>query len=279
MGRTSRRKWEGEIKKLEAALANSSRNTIPSYLRAIGIVGLFSGAGLALVNVFFWLGVTITYVGLALLALDIWVQNWAVKRRCLVSIIPAALFVLLSMWIAPSDLSITILPHPGDFKEGELIGQIPWKSEWYSELRVTIANPTNSDYDELHGKITNDLGTAKWSLVSSPPGCFLREDVTAPIEVRASGKDKSGRPSERLAEKLFTTYPIHLYCDKLRGGDSVQAVFALLPGVLQLGKADISKPESLFGPKKLPSWAAIEGEYKVHLRPHRFSKQEEFFKQ
>jgi hypothetical protein len=277
MGQASRRKWEARLQRMQVLLQEKTISVQPpiKVIRAAWITTLLGG-GLAVITAFFWFGVSLTYLGAVILAIDCLCEKWSWKWKSVSMLLPAMIIVFVSIWAwGSAPLQIQMIRHYGNYKDGELIHGIPWH-EKYSELQFVFTNTTDQDYEDFDMFVNTDLFIAKTGWISQPPTCVLRLPEPHVIEVRAKGMDKSGKPLEELFERGATTGPYLLHCDKLLKHDSIQFIFALVSGFnKERGKEPIKTLEGLFAPKKLPSWASVQGTYKSLFRPFSISEKKQ----
>jgi hypothetical protein len=295
MGKDSKIKEERRLTRQIAKAIEELRtkeSNLSKYLR--GAAGLLVSTAVAMVTVgsvgpaFFWVAVVLFYVGFACFAYDIWLERWRLLWKGLwwACLFIFAVFIAWVVVLPTEPLAVNLTPHYGNFKEGETVGGIQWEKN-FSELRISFSNPSEQSYDDLDMVILTDLFIAQHGLIDAPPNCSLRlhQSPTA-LGARLKGKDNDGRPTEQLMSSLGDSGPYLLHCDKLLPRDTAQVIFALVglknEDVMDwmkskqkehLKEADINKPWSIFGPKKLPEWAAVNGRYKVFLRPYAITKQ------
>lgn len=276
MGEASRRKWEARLERLRLSLQEKTETMHPvKYLRVTGIASLLLGGGLAVIFAFFWTGVGFIYLGAIILAADIYSQPWNWKWKLAVMLMPILIVLLVSIWISESaPLNIQMIRHYGNYKEDEVIGGITWKDQ-YSELLVLFSNLSSDDYHDFDAFIVTDLGVAGTGWIEGAPTCVMRIPGPHVTEVRVKGKDAAGNPTEQLMSRLALTGPYHLHCDKLLRHDTIQIVFALVNIGQPPEKPDVTKPESLLGPKKLATWSFVHGTYISLFRPFSFSERKE----
>ncbi|MEP6936038.1 MAG: hypothetical protein ABI988_19205 [Nitrospirota bacterium] len=249
-----------------------------AYLRSIGAIAFLFGAGGMIQSTYYWWAVAAVYTGLLILVIDLWIErNLTLPWKIIFSVMLLGVGIGGSiLYVFPSaPLEIQMIRHRGDFKEGEIIGGIPWTSN-YSELRVSFSNGSEEPYTDVDMLINNDLFVAQAGWVSNPANCSLnlKKEV---LDMRLKGKDKNGKSVEQLFLPFASDYPYHMHCDKLFPHEPVQIVFAVVSGEIQnLNEADIKKPASLFGHKKLPGSAVVKGSYKTQIiRPHIVFKREQ----
>jgi hypothetical protein len=248
-----------------------------TYLRSIGGVAFLFGVGGIILSTYYWFAVATVYIGLVIIFIDLWIErNLPVPWKVGFSITLWALGICGSiLYIFPSaPLEIQMIRHRGDFPEGETIGGISWTHN-YSELRVSFLNQSEQSYDDVNMLIRTDLPVAKTGFITNPSNCALNLQSNVP-ELRIKTYDKkTGDRAEYPLFDLSNKAPYQLHCDKLLPHLPVQIVFALVSGKIQnLDKADITKPESIYGDKKLPEFAAVKGGYKVQIRPYTVFKRE-----
>lgn len=229
-----------------------------------------------ILSTYFWTAVGFCYFSLLILVADLWFEPFSrlVKAALLLILISFGVFGSIVFVFPSAPLDIQMIRHRGDFKDGEIIGGIPWTSN-YSELRVSFINQSEQTYDDVNMLIRSDLLVAKTGWITNPSNCSinLQSDL---LDWRLSSTDKkTGKHVEYPLLDLASKGSYQMHCDKLLPHLPVQIVFALLSGKIQnLDEADITKPESLFGHKKLPEWAKVNGSYKMQIRPYTVSKRE-----
>ena len=142
---------------------------------------------------FFWAG-----VGLCILAWLFFIVDWFRVSRGMPNItkffgtlVPNILLILV-IWIAirPAPLEISFDAPNMDYSEGSDLHGIKWISQ-YSELRITLANRTDNEYDNVDVFISTNISIAQIVTVGDHINCVNAPNLR--YDMVAFGTDASGK--------------------------------------------------------------------------------------
>lgn len=264
-----------------APTASPKRRIPPlvNWMRGLGAAGLAIGCGSLLMSANFWIGAVLTYLGFAAVVVDIWLEPRLINRRkwqafsfLLVLAAVAAFSGFIVFVDAP--LNIAALVTDGEYKTGSSINGIVFRPE-FTELRLSISNPSRNPYEDLRLLIKPKEGIAAISQVDGPTASFQ-----SPVSARVMMMDKSGNTRVMSGYKLLLTnagYEMH--CDRLSPGTSINIAIALAePKQKQNGPNyalwNIPEATDVFAsrPKDVRP-IDVTGEYKAVFRTRSLAKQ------
>jgi hypothetical protein len=140
---------------------------------------------------------------------------------------------------------------PGDYPDGEMVGGIKWRSAHFTDLRFTVANSSDDDYDDLSIIFFPDVRPAAIGQVSDLPGVtFINNNKIA--EGHSSGIGPDGKPFQQEM-KLSLSSP-EVVCSKLRPREVLQVVMAIVNA--PVNAPDL--PDAYYGPKITPTKMRVE---------------------
>jgi hypothetical protein len=202
---------------------------IIAYIRSTGFVSLLiGGASMMQQPEYYWLAVSLVYIGLTALALDAFFEKWRKVWMRWLAITAVILIILAFSWIwvfveAPIDVVAMAInaEYPPDYS----VGGIKWRPE-FTELNVEVHNPTSRSYYDLDLLVrtnmpivaitqTSDLSDV---LIESFHGPSLRQ-----ILVSGSTGSKKANPLVLVA----TDAGYKVYCGKLPGHKTLKLVVAI----------------------------------------------------
>ena len=252
-------------------------------------------------------GVLIVYVGFLFLLYEVCVEPWLLKRPLPIQVFLIAVVLLLcdvfSIGIVGAQAPISFQSYAmrkGDYPPGTAIAGIAWDSH-LTDLRVTLTNPTDDDYENLDVAVQPDKWTYKAGLLSSPE-CDLLQMGGDTVSVVRSGKGgATSFTSIRVGTgfdfqdnvgdvfiQLATELGYRVRCTKLPAHFTVQIVLAVVsvdpellkkvgpagkkfgPGEWGLGYAELHGPKSEFDVldvRPSPSVVQLSGKYIRKLKP------------
>jgi hypothetical protein len=288
-------------------LSDTTPSSSPSTFWIPRVLGLSVFAGLSLMRYYYSWGVLIVYVGILFLLYEVCVEPWLLKRPLPIQVCLIAVVLLLcdvfSIGIVGAQAPINFQSYAmrkGDYSPGTTIAGIAWDSH-LTDLRVTLTNPTNDDYENLDVAVQPDKWTYKAGLLNSP-GCDLLQMGGDTVSIVRSAKggatsitsirvgtgfdfqDNVGDVFIPLATKLG----YRVRCTKLSAHFTVQIVFAVVsvypellketgavgkkldPGNWGMGYAELHGAKSEFDVldvRPSPSVVQLSGEYIRKLKP------------
>jgi len=137
-------------------------------LRIGGSTLLFGGLGMIRPQ-FFPLAVFFVYLGLAVLALDLYVESGLLtvfKIFGWVVISATAIWFSIAVVFVPAPVSIFTLTTPFNYPENKGPANIDWRP-YYAELDVLISNPTDGNYDDINVLVRPDAPVAAVAQLSN----------------------------------------------------------------------------------------------------------------
>lgn len=274
-------------------MANTSRlpkkrdKSLPlgRYLESIGgsltVAGFFTTFPAKL----YWVGVGLFFGGMLFVALGVLWEDWKLGWRLLVCLFWSALTVLVAVAVVfvPAPLSIAANSGWGAYADKSDVYGISWE-RGMSELRVTLLNQTDNNYDDLDFNMVPDVETRKVVQVTSVPNVTLMVGG----DTGASGEIISD--SHLLVNGVEQPQPTYssrdgfrLLCSRFPKHSKMELIVALVNPVQIPGSSSPNKvtsvlrsgdPEDFAGPKKVATKMSIRGDYFVMNHPHKIDIRE-----
>jgi hypothetical protein len=179
------------------------------------------------------------------------------------------LVALISAWVIWFSVTVTLArPNleyrawtiPGDYPEGQVIGGIEWRSAHFTDLRFTVVNLSDDDYDNLSIQFMPDIKPAAIGQVSELPGVtFINHNSIS--EAHSSGIGPDGKPFDQELKPSLTSPEV--ICSKLGPGEVLQVVMAIVNA--PINAPDL--PDGLYGPKITPQKMMIKIKLKKGQQP------------
>lgn len=260
--------------------------------------------GLGVIGMSFWLAVAVVYLGIAVLILEVcrapellhrsqWIQITALGA-CFAGLAVFTIVVVLAP--APVQIQAYAMRTTG-YVGGTDIAGIQW-SDKFTELRVSITNTGEHDYDGFDFLIQPDEWTHKAAILPPALGCNL---LPAPGDDLFFGRMMRDGPGASVTatrvgegidvhDSLGTAYEIlasnggyRLRCSSLPRRATVRVVFAMvtvpahlhftdpLPngglGVRLSHYRNVKSPVDLLGPRPFPRTVVAGGSYRSNAKP------------
>jgi hypothetical protein len=219
-----------------------------AWLRAfVGPLIVLGGWGV--ISPSYYIGVLAIYVGLAISLFEIVYDPLINKKPLPVLVSALAVVLFLTDWFTiglvgarPSLNFYSYAMRKGNHSDGTNVNGIIWDSH-FTELRVTITNPTGDDYGGLDLAIRPDRFTHEAAILNGPAGCDLsRFSGGSTINVAAV---KASGPTTVTATKVGEAVDVHdtksdeystvasdtgyrLRCSTFPANYTLQVVFALV---------------------------------------------------
>jgi len=296
MGKGSKRKKKGG-KAPEVSISATSEIQMPSPSITPSVPGGLSWGrvlfgpgfvvgGLGLMQLFYWSGVSLVYLGFSALLAEVCVEPWMNKRspwQQLVAI--SALLVLASCFtigivFTRAPLGMQVISRVGVYGPGSKLHEIMWRPR-YAELIVSIKNPASIDYEQFDASLTTDLVIETLRQVGGLGTCNTAgihphvdaahsqlmhgDQPVGPVDNLTSGSeywvvpfDKNDKPMVPYSGGADWTYRIK--CDRIPAGSQIE-LFGALVTLDERGYKDHTI--SLFSPPRSAKWATIKASYQT----------------
>ncbi len=277
-------------KTISEAQEGDAAKVSPGYLQRNGIpLGLVAGGvGAVVFPQYFWAAIACIIFGLTGVAVDVWRQIVLPKRSktsksifiavCSVIVLAFGIWVFLPI---PFEFSVrTIAPKYGP--NSTPFG-IPWIND-FSELRFTLRNKSDVDYENFDAEITTDLTFEGMKQIDGIAPCAIAPARTAgrPTSQFMTGGVPVGPVNTTvtnyvIAEVLAdgevvytgdTARKYRIRCDKLPGKSEIH-FFAALSAIKPIGIGQ--HPETLRSPAKAADWCTIRAKFTQLGRPRSFT--------
>lgn len=258
----------------------------PGYLRRNGWPLALLGIGVGLFfTPYFWMGISLSILGGVLLAVDVWkeVVVPAHTRGSKIIFTAACLTVLssFSFWLfRPVPLILRAVSTVPEYSIGSNIDGIYWEEE-YSEMRLTIRNPSETDYENFDVEISTDLtieGLQKTDGLASCTIAPVGETFQATRQTMAGGKpvgpavmddpnykaiaiDKNGSP---VAFSGGTSPSYRIRCDRFPANSRSSFVAALS---VRNPFVKNKYPEKLYAAPRAAMWCTAKAKFSTLGRP------------
>ena len=246
------------------------------YLESIGGSLTVAGFISTFPTKLYWVGVGMFLGGMLCLALGAIWEDWKIRWRLLACVFWTALTVKVALGVVfvPAPLNITAGSYSGDYADKSNVYGIMWE-KGMSELRVTLINSTDNNYDNLDFSFTPDVETRTATQVTSVPNVhfMLGEDareIVTDTHLIINGVEQ---PVPAYSSKNG----IRMLCPTLPKNSRLEILIALvdpvkLPGSDSPGKVTAvlrsGDVEDYAGPKQMATQVSIVGDYSVMNRPH-----------
>ena len=233
------------------------------YLRAVGIVGVLWTVAAMILPYFFRAATALIYIASALGLADLYWEKALPKLAKIIGagvvVIAAGLFTY-SIVLFPAQLKCGSYWVKSDYPEGSDIAGIKWR-QGFSELRVSIKNPTDRDYDELNISILSPEAVIEIVQSTAIPCSPISQDVATPHDTLGT-----------VFHPLFDTGPKRFRCAKLPSYSTMEFVLAVanvddLMKLMTKGAVDLGPKPELFGPKRKPEFVIVQASYLVTFKP------------
>jgi len=182
----------------------------------------------------------------------------------------------------------------GEYSADTIIGDIKWNSH-FTDLRVTVTNPSDTDYENLDLAVWPDNLTHKAALVTKVPGCdvmaiggnrllIAHSKTSGNISITGThaGEDFDVHDSAgNIYTPLATETGYRVRCTRLPAHFTIHIVFALVTAdnnfrpSISTGwgwkATDVGPLKSDFdvlGSRPSPSSVTIRGRYMRNLKPY-----------
>jgi hypothetical protein len=198
-----------------------------------------------------WLGYLLILLCLLEAWFDpIWRKKW-VRYSLTVGVILWAAWFTMAVVLARPNLEYLAWSIGGDYKEPTEIGGIKWRSQHFVDLRLSVFNKSDEDYDDLAINFFPDVTAVAMGQVSNLPGVTFINNNPA-TEAHTSGVGPDNKPFQQPFE-LSLIRP-EVICNKLRPGQTLQVVIAVAN--TPIAGADLF--DNMYGPKVRPKKMTIE---------------------
>jgi hypothetical protein len=251
---------------------------VPVALLAFGVGLLTTG--------YFWAGVVLFYVGLALLAVDLAFEKWVLHRPVKLRIF-LGLFYLGSTAVAswawifrPAPLEIRATSDCPTFGQGSVIEGVPWQPQ-YSEINLQIKNPSATDYTDFEAEIETDESIGAIKETNGTSDCKIAS-AHAPLFIHAQTM-KNGVPAGKADDpgsgESYVVVPLgsdgkpvipasgsdssyNIYCDRVPAKSEIDFF-----GALEVtNDIRLSNPSPLiFGPPRPAAWIGVDAHFNSGL--------------
>jgi hypothetical protein len=195
---------------------------VVKYLRGTSVAcTLIGGVGMMQPDLFA-LGAGSVYLGLFLLAIDVFYEpdfRWRGKVFGIALLAVVALLFTKYFLLTPAPLNVSAVATVAEFPADTKIAGIEWRPE-YTELVVVISNPTEGAYDDVTLLIEPDHPVAAAAQETSVPGVWLQDRYARSMNIRV---DQRAVNFKIIASNVG--YNAHI--DKLPAHGTVKVVFAL----------------------------------------------------
>ncbi len=255
MSREDHRRHDAELERLRELAKNTSKSKrIPPF----GLLGV----ALALLSIVYPVLVpepsivfTSTLLGAAALSLVLAALQWfrSTMTRIISSVVIGIAFLGFMIWRLsfPTTIEWIATSNAGNYLPGTEIGGIKWEPQM-ADLRLSINNPTDHDYDSLDITVAPDTGIMQAGELSVLGAKLIRNSIVS--DVYGAGVDPTTGKEFRQHLDHFIASSYRILCDKIPHKISLQLVFAT------------GNVNSLLGNKKPVTNVHVFGTYHVFGR-------------
>jgi hypothetical protein len=207
----------------------------------------------------FWIPTWLLCLGLAVLTIDPWLEpelrdHIAVRLTSSLAFGVVLIGFMSYLLFLPAPLKIQFTGDRGDYSKGEAVGTLTWEMpEHESDFRITIANPTGSDYTDLDLEFRTNMIVWQQGFKNGPPCWFL---PASNYENDVRYRDDSGQ--EHVARNIYQGSRIR--CDVFPKHTMLEMIFGVV--------SESEDKAGEFAPKQLPTRIELRVTYKLHGKPY-----------
>ncbi len=176
---------------------------------------------------FFWFAITLVYAGLALLIVDVQLEPSITARFRRIAQIVVVSGILLFSWkvvFVSAPLNFFALSTRVEYEPGTTIAGISWRP-YFSEMDVSITNPTERNYEDLELVITPDHPVAAIGQLSNLTDVSFEDNYG--VSERATIRDLSKQYAVALV-LLATDAGYKIHCGRIPPRSNLKLAMALV---------------------------------------------------
>lgn len=216
------------IKRFLLSRRNKETHSAIAYLRniggglsVIGVVGVFPFPQ------FYWWFVGCIYLGLFLLAVEAFLENWTLISRVAVALTWIALAVLYTFQVvlAPAPFNVVVVGRNGDYRDSAgKIADVQWSDDYY-EVDVSIVDPTDTPYTDIDLLLTSDLPIAEIGQTTKNQTVTITPVI---VDATEAESDKDGHILRSGPLEIHSINQWRLQCDRIPKRDRLGFVLAVV---------------------------------------------------
>jgi hypothetical protein len=211
------------------ARRDKATHTTVVYLRSVGGgLSLLGFIGVFPFPQLYWWCIGAFYLGLILLTIEAFLENWMLIFRLIVSSVWLAIGLIFTLGFVAvkAPVSVAVWESAAKYPPGTVLGDIQWSDNFY-ELRVSLENESVYDYEDLSVILKPDKLVAKIGQISGPSRATFEDpqELTENlVDIELPSLLQKANPLVLIA--LDTGYRVR--CDRLPSQSRIELIMALV---------------------------------------------------